>query len=68
MSLTDGRWLEAELWRKDFKLDAIIPTWEFPEKTEVFKYYAQYYHKIDKVDKLRDQGNELMTHVLANAL
>ncbi|CAN8096800.1 unnamed protein product [Discula destructiva] len=41
-------WVETEQWRKDFKLDAIIPTWEFPEKNEVFKYYAQYYHQTDK--------------------
>lgn len=49
--MTGGRWIEAEQWRKDFKLDAVVPTWEFPEKKEVFRYYAQYYHKADKVDK-----------------
>lgn len=44
-----GRWVEAEQWRKEFKLDETVPTWEFPEKGGVFKYYAQYYHKTDKV-------------------
>jgi hypothetical protein len=43
------RFIECEQWRKDTKLDEILPTWDYPEKEEVFKYYPQYYHKTDKV-------------------
>lgn len=26
-----------------------MPTWEYPEKKDMFKYYPQFYHKTDKV-------------------
>lgn len=43
------RFVNAEKWRKDTKLDELLPTWEYPEKEAIFKYYPQYYHKTDKV-------------------
>lgn len=44
-----SRFVGAEKWRKDTKLDELLPTWEYPEKEAIFKYYPQYYHKTDKV-------------------
>ena len=41
--------VECEQWRKDSKLDEILPNWDYPEKEKMFKYYPQYYHKTDKV-------------------
>ena len=41
--------MDTEKWREETKLDELVPTWEFPEKAEMFKYYPQYYHKTDKV-------------------
>lgn len=38
----------AEKWRKDFGVDDIVKSFQFPEKEEVNKYYPQYYHKTDK--------------------
>lgn len=43
------RFVDCEKWRKETKLDEILPTWDYPEKAEIFKYYPQYYHKTDKV-------------------
>lgn len=43
------RFMDCEAWRAETKLDDIVPTWDFPEKAEMFKYYPQYYHKTDKV-------------------
>lgn len=43
------RFIECEKWREEIKLDETVPTWEYPEKEEMFKYYPQYYHKTDKV-------------------
>ncbi|KAJ9148516.1 Sec14 cytosolic factor [Pleurostoma richardsiae] len=40
--------VDCENWRKETKLDETVPTWDFPEKVEIFKYYPQYYHKTDK--------------------
>ncbi|PFH50313.1 hypothetical protein AMATHDRAFT_145401 [Amanita thiersii Skay4041] len=40
--------LNAEQWRKDFGVDELVRTFDFPEKVEVNKYYPQYYHKMDK--------------------
>lgn len=48
--IADGcRFVDCEKWRKDTGLDEAVPTWEYPEKEEIFKYYPQYYHKTDKV-------------------
>ncbi|EEQ31919.1 Sec14 cytosolic factor [Microsporum canis CBS 113480] len=40
--------IDCEKWRKDIKLDEILPFWDYPEKPEVSKYYKQFYHKTDK--------------------
>ncbi|KAH7146360.1 Sec14 cytosolic factor [Dactylonectria macrodidyma] len=40
--------VDTENWRKEIKLDEILPTWDYPEKAEISKYYTQYYHKTDK--------------------
>jgi len=44
--------LNAEQWRKDFKVDDVVKNLDFKEKEEVNKYYPQYYHKTDKVHLL----------------
>lgn len=43
------RFVGAEQWRKETKLDELLPTWEYPEKEKIFEFYPQYYHKTDKV-------------------
>lgn len=43
------RFVDAEKWRKDTKLDELLPTWDYPEKEQIFQYYPQYYHGTDKV-------------------
>jgi hypothetical protein len=43
------RFIDCEKWRQETKLDDTVPSWEYPEKEEMFKYYPQYYHKTDKV-------------------
>ncbi|KAK1766483.1 sec14 cytosolic factor, partial [Phialemonium atrogriseum] len=48
VNLTKKMFVECENWRKETNLDEVVPTWEYPEKEEVFKYYPQYYHKTDK--------------------
>jgi hypothetical protein len=47
--LTRHRFLEFEKWRKESKLDETVPVWDYPEKEALYKYYPQYYHKVDKV-------------------
>ncbi|KAK7732233.1 cytosolic factor, phosphatidylinositol/phosphatidylcholine transfer protein [Cytospora paraplurivora] len=44
---TEKMFVDAEKWRKDTKLDEILPEWDYPEKEQIFKYYPQYYHKTD---------------------
>lgn len=46
------RFVECEAWRKDIQLDELLPTWDYPEKPEIQRYYQQYYHKNDKVSCL----------------
>jgi len=41
--------MDCEEWRVASKLDEAVPTWDYPEKEELMKYYLQYYHKTDKV-------------------
>lgn len=48
------RFVDCEKWRADTKLDETVPTWDYPEKEQLFEYYPQYYHKTDKV---RTPGN-----------
>ncbi|KEZ43136.1 hypothetical protein SAPIO_CDS5027 [Scedosporium apiospermum] len=40
--------MDCEAWRAEINLDDLVPTWDFVEKEEMFKYYPQYYHKTDK--------------------
>lgn len=47
--LTAIRFVDTEKWRAEIKLDEILPTWDYPEKAEISKYYKQFYHKIDNV-------------------
>ena len=49
MNLAKEMFVNCEKWRKDTNLDETVPTWEYPEKPEVAKYYKQFYHKTDKV-------------------
>jgi len=39
--------LNAEQWRKDFKVEELVKTFNFEEREAVAKYYPQYYHKTD---------------------
>lgn len=48
-ALTATRFIESEKWRKEIKLDEILPDWTYPEKEKLSKYYVQFYHKTDKV-------------------
>ncbi|WYZ34114.1 hypothetical protein EsH8_I_000390 [Colletotrichum jinshuiense] len=48
VNLAKQMFVDFETWRKTTKLDETIPTWDYPEKEEVFKFYPQYYHKTDK--------------------
>ncbi|QYS96185.1 CRAL-TRIO domain-containing protein [Trichoderma simmonsii] len=47
VELAKQMFIETEKWRKETKLDEILPTWDYPEKPEISKYYKQFYHKID---------------------
>jgi hypothetical protein len=48
--------VECEKWRRDFKLDELVRTFDYTEKADVFKYYPQYYHKTDKVEYPPDKS------------
>lgn len=48
VNLSKKMFVDCEKWRKDTKLDETVPTWEYPERKDLFKYYPQYYHKTDK--------------------
>lgn len=39
----------SEAWRKDFKVDELYHSFEYPEKEKVDQFYPQYYHKTDNV-------------------
>jgi len=49
------RFVDCEKWRKEFGggVDKLVPTFDYKEKPQVFKYYPQYYHKTDKVRNIR---------------
>ncbi|KAL2135184.1 hypothetical protein VTI74DRAFT_9501 [Chaetomium olivicolor] len=49
VELSKQMFIDCEKWREETKLDETVPTWEYPEKEAMFKYYPQYYHKTDKV-------------------
>ncbi|OQO08138.1 hypothetical protein B0A48_06932 [Cryoendolithus antarcticus] len=50
VELSRTMFVDAEKWRAGFGggLDKLVPTFEYPEKSQMFKYYPQYYHKTDK--------------------
>ncbi|KAH8673346.1 phosphatidylinositol-phosphatidylcholine transfer protein [Xylariales sp. PMI_506] len=48
VNLSKKMFVECEQWRAETKLDETVPTWDYPEKEELFKFYPQYYHKTDK--------------------
>ncbi|VUC29833.1 unnamed protein product [Clonostachys rosea] len=48
VNLAKQMFVDCEKWRKESKLDETLPTWDYPEKPEVAKYYKQFYHKTDK--------------------
>lgn len=64
-----NRFIDCEAWRKETKLDEILPTWDYPEKAEIFKYYPQYYHKTDKVKlQAQDAGPSLVGGLTCSCL
>ncbi|KYK57200.1 Sec14 cytosolic factor [Drechmeria coniospora] len=48
VALSKQMFVDTEKWRKETKLDELVPTWDYPERPEVAKYYKQFYHKTDK--------------------
>ncbi|KAJ5155394.1 Sec14 cytosolic factor [Penicillium capsulatum] len=40
--------VECEKWRKEFGTNDLPRTFDYKEKPDVFKFYPQYYHKVDK--------------------
>lgn len=48
VELSKQMFIACEKWRKEFGTDDLPKTFEFKEKVQVFEYYPQYYHKIDK--------------------
>ncbi|KAK5661742.1 hypothetical protein OQA88_9843 [Cercophora sp. LCS_1] len=48
VNLAKQMFVDTEAWRKETDLDNTVPTWDYPEKEKIFKYYPQYYHKTDK--------------------
>ncbi|KAK4445021.1 CRAL-TRIO domain-containing protein [Podospora aff. communis PSN243] len=48
VNLAKQMFVDCEKWRKETNLDDTVPTWEYPEKEQMFKFYPQYYHKTDK--------------------
>ncbi|KIS71490.1 putative phosphatidylinositol(PI)/phosphatidylcholine(PC) transfer protein [Mycosarcoma maydis] len=47
LAAAEAMFTEAEKWRKDFKVEELYHSFEYPEKEDVDKYYPQYYHKTD---------------------
>ncbi|KAF4126140.1 CRAL TRIO N [Geosmithia morbida] len=48
VELSKKMFVECEEWRTKTKLDETVPTWDYPERAEISKYYKQFYHKTDK--------------------
>lgn len=40
---------DSEKWRKDFKVDQLYESFDYPEKAKVDEIYPQFYHQTDKV-------------------
>lgn len=45
------RFTECEKWRNEFGggVDELVKNFDYVEKSKMFEYYPQYYHKTDKV-------------------
>lgn len=52
------RFIDCEKWRKEFGggVDYLLANFEYVEKRELFEYYPQFYHKIDKVSRASSVG------------
>lgn len=48
MGATETMFTEAETWRKEYKVEELYNSFEYPEKAEVNKLYPQFYHKVDR--------------------
>lgn len=48
---TKKMWLDYEKWRKDFGVQELLQTFDFPEATEVQAIYPRVYHKTDKLGR-----------------
>ena len=49
LELIRRRFIDCEKWRKDFGVDELLQTFDYKERSQVFEYYPQYYHKTDRV-------------------
>ncbi|TVY57465.1 Sec14 cytosolic factor [Lachnellula suecica] len=48
VALSEKMFVDSEKWRKETNLDDLVRNFDYKEKAQVFEYYPQYYHKIDK--------------------
>ncbi|KAI9843084.1 MAG: cytosolic factor, phosphatidylinositol/phosphatidylcholine transfer protein [Sclerophora amabilis] len=48
VELSKKMFIECEKWRQDFGVDELVRNFQYDEKSKVFEYYPQYYHKTDK--------------------
>ncbi|KAH7138238.1 SEC14 cytosolic factor [Dendryphion nanum] len=51
VELSKQMFIDAEKWRNEYAgigVEELVRTFEYKERPEVFEYYPQYYHKIDK--------------------
>ncbi|KAI4278977.1 MAG: hypothetical protein LQ337_000584 [Flavoplaca oasis] len=48
VNLAKQMFIDCEKWRKEFGVDNLVRNFDYKEKPQVFEYYPQYYHKIDK--------------------
>lgn len=62
----NGMMMEAEKWRREYKVDELYETFTFPEKEAVNELYPQFYHKTDKDG--RPVYVEQLTHLDLNKL
>ncbi|KAI9754081.1 MAG: cytosolic factor, phosphatidylinositol/phosphatidylcholine transfer protein [Chaenotheca gracillima] len=48
VDLSKQMFLDCEKWRKEFGVEDLVKNFQYEEKSKVFEYYPQYYHKTDK--------------------
>ncbi|KAL2826983.1 CRAL-TRIO domain-containing protein [Aspergillus cavernicola] len=48
VAASKAMFVASEKWRKEFGTDDLARDFEYPEKTQMFKFYPQYYHRTDK--------------------